>query len=202
MPKACIDSPSWFRAAVQVPPYPRAALGSMRTVPAQIFCAPTRTALIAASRCMPGVCAMLGSRRSPLMAQKAHRCENVHCLISRAPSVCGMAPSSGSFRPECLPMGCCHGTDAQLTLALIGFHVWRGWHTCQPRPAWGLIAEHDTAPRRSATFVPNPLGGGVPSCACWLSVWRRKARRCRKRYRTCSNKSRHCVATSTRRCLA
>ena len=65
MPKACIDSPSWFRAAVQVPPYPRAALGSMRTVPAQIFCAPTGTALIAASRCMPGVCAMLGPGDRP-----------------------------------------------------------------------------------------------------------------------------------------
>src|SRR5215813_12957420 len=37
----------------------------MLTVPAQIFCAPTRAALIAALRSMPGVCAVLGSSDEP-----------------------------------------------------------------------------------------------------------------------------------------
>ena len=41
----------------------------MLTVPAQIFCAPTRAALIAAARFMPGVCAVLGSSWSPLMTR-------------------------------------------------------------------------------------------------------------------------------------
>src|SRR4051794_31475354 len=37
----------------------------MLTVPAQIFCAPTRAKLIAAARFMPGVCAVLVSRELP-----------------------------------------------------------------------------------------------------------------------------------------
>jgi hypothetical protein len=37
----------------------------MLTVPAQIFCAPTRAALIAALRFIPGVCAVLGSSAWP-----------------------------------------------------------------------------------------------------------------------------------------
>ena len=41
----------------------------MCTVPAQIFCAPTRAALIAAARFMPGVCAVLGSSWSPLITR-------------------------------------------------------------------------------------------------------------------------------------
>jgi hypothetical protein len=38
-------------------------------VPAQIFCAPTRAALIAAARFMPGVCAVLLSSWSPLITR-------------------------------------------------------------------------------------------------------------------------------------
>jgi hypothetical protein len=44
-------------------------LGAIATVPAQIFCAPTRALLIAAWRNMPGVCAVLGSSWSPLMTR-------------------------------------------------------------------------------------------------------------------------------------
>src|SRR3954470_16199229 len=41
----------------------------MWTVPAQIFCAPTRAALIAAARFIPGVCGILVSRLSPGMTR-------------------------------------------------------------------------------------------------------------------------------------
>src|SRR5882672_10472866 len=41
----------------------------MLTVPAQIFCAPTRAWLIAALRSMPGVCAVLGSSEFPGMTR-------------------------------------------------------------------------------------------------------------------------------------
>jgi len=44
-------------------------LGWIVTVPAQIFCAPTRAALMAAARFMPGVCAVLGSSWSPRMTR-------------------------------------------------------------------------------------------------------------------------------------
>src|SRR5262252_1124708 len=39
------------------------------TVPAHSFCAPTRAALIAALRSMPGVCAVLGSSELPGMTR-------------------------------------------------------------------------------------------------------------------------------------
>src|SRR5947199_6601165 len=46
---------------------PVLALAWMWTVPAQIFCAPTRAKLIAAARFMPGVCGVLVSSWSPGM---------------------------------------------------------------------------------------------------------------------------------------
>src|ERR1700730_14119610 len=49
-----LSSAPWWCAPVL-------ALAWMLTVPAQIFCAPTRAKLIAAVRSMPGVCAVLGS---------------------------------------------------------------------------------------------------------------------------------------------
>src|SRR5216684_6254412 len=44
---------------------PVLALAWMWTVPAQIFCAPTRAKLIAAARFIPGVCGVLVSSWSP-----------------------------------------------------------------------------------------------------------------------------------------
>jgi hypothetical protein len=45
------------------------AFGWIATVPAQIFCAPTRAALMAAWRNMPGVWAVFGSSPSPRMTR-------------------------------------------------------------------------------------------------------------------------------------
>src|SRR4029078_7693971 len=61
----------------------------MCTVPAQIFCAPTRAKLIAAARFMPGVCGVLVSSWSPGMTltpcsfQSTCACS----LISQSPTV-------------------------------------------------------------------------------------------------------------------
>src|SRR5690348_18249021 len=53
-----LSSAPWWCAPVL-------ALAWMCTVPAQIFCAPTRAKLIAAARFMPGVCGVLVSSWSP-----------------------------------------------------------------------------------------------------------------------------------------
>src|ERR1700733_13228398 len=53
-----LSSAPWWGAPVL-------ALAWMWTVPAQIFCAPTRAKLIAAARFMPGVCGVLVSSWSP-----------------------------------------------------------------------------------------------------------------------------------------
>src|ERR687885_725498 len=53
-----LSSAPWWCAPVL-------ALGWMWTVPAQIFCAPTRAALMAAARFMPGVWGVLVSRLFP-----------------------------------------------------------------------------------------------------------------------------------------
>src|SRR5205823_9071821 len=55
-----LSSAPWWCAPVL-------ALAWMWTVPAQIFCAPTRAKLIAAARFMPGVCGVLVSSWSPGM---------------------------------------------------------------------------------------------------------------------------------------
>src|SRR5713226_5761914 len=55
-----LSSAPWWCAPVL-------ALAWMWTVPAQIFCAPTRAKLIAAARFMPGVCGVLVSSWSPEM---------------------------------------------------------------------------------------------------------------------------------------
>src|SRR5579864_4169008 len=55
-----LSSAPWWCAPVL-------ALAWMRTVPAQIFCAPTRAKLIAAARFIPGVCGVLVSSWSPGM---------------------------------------------------------------------------------------------------------------------------------------
>src|SRR5881275_2428370 len=53
-----LSSAPWWCAPVL-------ALAWIWTVPAQIFCAPTRAKLIAAARFMPGVCGVLVSSWSP-----------------------------------------------------------------------------------------------------------------------------------------
>src|SRR5216683_4773278 len=55
-----LSSAPWWCAPVL-------ALAWMWSVPAQIFCAPTRAKLIAAARFMPGVCGVLVSSWSPGM---------------------------------------------------------------------------------------------------------------------------------------
>src|SRR6185295_17871920 len=55
-----LSSAPWWCAPVL-------ALAWMWTVPAQIFCAPTRAKLIAAARFIPGVCGVLVSSWSPGM---------------------------------------------------------------------------------------------------------------------------------------
>src|SRR5579864_4360139 len=55
-----LSSAPWWCAPVL-------ALAWIWTVPAQIFCAPTRAKLIAAARFMPGVCGVLVSSWSPGM---------------------------------------------------------------------------------------------------------------------------------------
>src|SRR5688572_29111104 len=68
----------------------------MVTVPAQIFCAPTRAKLIAARRSMPGVCAVLvssefaGMTRTPSCFQAGVECSWSALLLMLVQS-CGSA---------------------------------------------------------------------------------------------------------------
>src|SRR5258708_14993297 len=84
----------------------------MLTVPAQIFCAPTRAWLIAALRSMPGVCAVLESSELPGMTRPPS------CFHLGAWSWSGLLVMSllSSSRGAREPLGFLGGTEQRLGL--------------------------------------------------------------------------------------
>src|SRR5262249_56862 len=69
----------------------------MFTVPAQIFCAPTRAKLIAALRSMPGVCAVLGSSECAGIT-RTPSCFHLCSCIGLAPLLPGLGGAGEAAR--------------------------------------------------------------------------------------------------------
>src|SRR5438093_2149313 len=80
----------------------------MLTVPAQIFCAPTRAKLIAALRSMPGVCGVFGSSEWPGITRtpSCFHFEGIDELQARIPRLtraieCQRVPEVGASCLHC-----------------------------------------------------------------------------------------------------